>query len=76
MPLQGKDGDLSGNESDGSKSEKYCHLCYKDGRFINPNSTRQEMERIVDNALKEKGMNPIFRWFAKKEIRSLERWKK
>lgn len=76
MPLiTKKAGDCRGAEKDGTKSEKWCNLCYKDGAFIDPNTTLEQMETIVDNALKEQGSGKIMRWMAKKQLPRLERWK-
>lgn len=77
MPLQTKKaGDCRGNEANGQKSEKWCKLCYKDGALINPNCSLEEMEEIVDNALKDQGSGKLMRWMAKKQLPKLERWKK
>lgn len=76
MPLQTtKAGDCRGTEADGSRSDKWCSLCYVDGAFIGPDCTLPEMLVIVDNALKEQGSSSLFRWLAKKGIPRLERWK-
>ncbi len=75
MPLQNKSGDHRATEADGSKSNMYCNLCYKDGQFITPNMTLDEMKVIVDNALKEKGWIKPLRWLAKMQLPRLERWK-
>lgn len=75
MPLQTKKaGDCRGTEADGSKSEKWCSLCYKDGAFIGADCTLDEMKVIVDKALKEKGSGRIMRWMARKQLPRLERW--
>jgi hypothetical protein len=47
MPLQ--KGEDFGTEADGSKSGKYCHFCYQNGRFTNPEMT---MEEMIDLAAK------------------------
>lgn len=76
MPLQTKKaGDCRGTESDGSKSEKWCQLCYSKGKFVGPECTLDEMKVIVDNALKENGSGKFMRWMAKKQLPRLERWK-
>lgn len=76
MPLQTKKaGDCRGSEADGSKSEKWCKLCYQKGAFITPNCTLDEMKTIVDNALKEHGSGRLMRWMAQKQLPKLERWK-
>ena len=76
MPLlTEKAGDCRGTESDGSKSEKWCSLCFGNGKFFNPDCTIEQMQTIVDNALKEQRSSRMFRWIARKQIPRLERWK-
>jgi len=76
MPLQTeKAGDCRGTEKNGSKSEKWCQLCYVDGIFVDPDCTLEKMEHIVDSALKEQGSGRIMRAMAKRQIPTLERWK-
>lgn len=76
MPLfTKKAGDCRGAESDGSKSEKWCSLCYENGKFVGEDCTVEQMLEIVDSALKSQGSNVVFRWLAKKQIPSLERWR-
>ena len=77
MPLQNKNtGDSRGTEADGSKSEKWCNLCYKNGVFIRPDCTLDEMKKIVDDALIARGSGRFLRWSAQKQLPRLERWKK
>ena len=77
MPLQTKKaGDCRGTESDGSKSEKWCSLCYENGSFIGPDCTLEQMISIVDSALIENGSGKLMRWMARQEIPRLERWSK
>ena len=77
MPLRTKKaGDRRGTEADGSKSEKWCSLCYADGAFVGGNCTVQEMIGIVDQALKKQGRSRLMRWMARKQIPTLERWVK
>ena len=73
MPLAGKN---NGTEKDGTLSQKYCNLCYKDGAFIDPDMTLEQMKEITDKVLKEKGWGRIRRWLAVGYIAKLERWKK
>ena len=76
MPLVTKKaGDCRGSESDGSKSEKWCYLCYENGAFIGKDCTLEEMISIVDRALKEQNSWFGMRWMAKKQIPHLERWR-
>ncbi len=77
MPLRtDKAGDCRGSEADGSKSEKWCSLCYTEGKFVNPNCTVDEMIKIVDDALRRDGAWFFMRSMAKKQIPTLERWRK
>ncbi len=73
MPLE--NGSKAGTEADGSKSSKYCNLCYENGEFKEPDITLEDMKVICDNALKEKGWIAPLRWMAKMQLPSLERWK-
>ena len=76
MPLQTKRaGDCRGSEADGSKSEKWCQLCYEKGAFIGPDCSLDDMKKIVDNALVENGSGRLMRWMAQKQLPHLERWK-
>ncbi len=77
MPLQTeKAGDCRGSEENGSKSEKWCSLCYSGGNFINPDTTLEEMKKIVDRALKEQKSSFIMRKMALMQLPTLERWEK
>jgi hypothetical protein len=74
MPLE--KGEKSGTEADGSKSTMYCHYCYKDGAFCDPDMTLEQMKVVVDDNMKEDKMNIMMRWLAKMQLPSLKRWKK
>ena len=69
-------GDCRGTESDGTKSDRWCSLCYVDGRFVNPECTIDEMVEIVDSALQEQHYDQVMRDLAKQQIPTLERWRK
>lgn len=73
MPLDGKD---NGTEKDGSLSQKYCAMCYENGEFRTPDMTLEEMTKIVDKALSDKGWGRTRRWLARSYLPKLERWKK
>lgn len=76
MPLVTKKaGDCRGTESDGSKSELWCKLCYQKGAFVGPECTLEEMKKIVDDALIESGSGKMMRWLAQKQLPHLKRWK-
>ena len=60
-----------GTEKDGSKSEKYCSYCYRNGAYKQPDITADEIRTFVVEKLEEK------QWprFLAKVIYKLERWK-
>ena len=75
MPLD-KDPQNGGTESDGvTKSEKYCSLCYADGKFLCTNvDNAQEFQKIVMEKMKENGWSRIMAWLLTRGIPRLERW--
>ena len=75
MPLQTAEAcDCRGTEVDGSRSEEWCSLCYRGGAFIDPDCPLEQMQAIVEAALRERGSNRAFRWMARKQIPTLARW--
>lgn len=76
MPLQTKKaGDCRGSEADGTRSEKWCSLCYANGKLLNPDCTLEEMTQIVDDALKREKAWFLMRRMAKRQLPTLERWR-
>ena len=76
MPLHTKKaGDCRGSEADGTRSERWCSLCYVDGAFVTPQCTLQEMTSIVDDALRREHASRVMRWMAKRQLPRLERWR-
>ncbi len=76
MPLVTKKaGDCRGTEKDGTRSEKWCSLCYQDGAFVGKDCTLEDMRKIVDDALVKNGSGRIMRWMAQKQLPRLERWR-
>ena len=73
MPMK-KDPEGGGANADGSKSEKYCSYCYKEGKFIGDIKTAEEMKKFVDGKLKEMKLPKFMRWFFTRNIPKLERW--
>lgn len=79
MPLNLHGEDVRGTEVDGSLSSKYCNYCYKDGRYIDPDITMEEMlERGKQGISNGKG-NPAAKFMMKAfypmQLKKLERWK-
>lgn len=76
MPLKA-DKNGGGSEKDGTLSTVYCSSCYQNGEFKRPEMTLAEMQKLVDDVLKNEMKFPkIFRWLAVRQIPKLERWKK
>jgi len=76
MPLHSKRaGDCRGTERDGSKSEKWCSLCYVNGEFVSPNMSLVEMTKIVDDALRREKVWLPMRYMARRQLPRLERWR-
>ena len=73
-----KDKNGGGTEKDGSKSPKYCSLCYANGRFLTPPevNTAQKMQDFCIQQMRKSGMNSFVAWLATRGIPRLERWKK
>ncbi|MCX6745123.1 MAG: zinc ribbon domain-containing protein [Candidatus Parcubacteria bacterium] len=76
MPLK-QDVKGGGSEKDGTLSQMYCSSCYENGAFKRPDMTVTEMQKLVEDVLKnEVKFLKIFRWLAVRQIPKLERWKK
>ncbi len=74
IPLD-KDPSGGGTERNGSKSETYCGLCYRNGEFIGPDLTVAQMQDIVEQAMKKQGYGWPMRKLARAQIPHLGRWK-
>ena len=74
MPMQ-KDKDF-GTNADGSKNEEYCHFCYKDGKFTEPDITmEQKIDKVVGIATSQMNMPEAqAREMANNIIPKLKRW--
>lgn len=52
-----KDPEGGGTEKDGSKNQKYCSLCYKNGNFLSPEiDTPEKMQTFCIETMKKNGM--------------------
>ena len=74
MPMS-KDAKGGGTEKDGSRSAKYCSLCYQDGAFVQPSMTVSEMQTLVKGKMKEMGFPGFLAGFFTAGIPKLERWR-
>jgi hypothetical protein len=74
MPLK-KDKNGGGSERDGTISPMYCSSCYQGGSFKDPQMSLEEMQKLVDEVLKNEMKFPkFFRWLAIRQIPTLKRW--
>ncbi len=74
MPLK-RDELGGGTNADGTKSKVYCSHCWRDGRFVQPNLTAEEMKLLVKAKLKEFGFPGFLCGFFTRGIPRLERWR-
>ena len=71
--------EFRGTEKDGSKSQKYCLYCYKNGQFILPNCGMEEMVEISAKGWSDQDPNMSYAQaeaFLKQCLPQLERWRK
>ncbi len=74
MPLK-RDEQHGGTEADGSRSLKYCSHCYRQGRFVLPDLTAEQMQQRVRNKLAEIHVPGFVAGFIARGIPKLERWR-
>jgi hypothetical protein len=74
MPMD-MDPGKGGTREDGTRTQKYCSLCYEKGAFGDNFTSADEMVNFVKDKLKEMGYGSLKRWFYTSHIPKLERWK-
>ncbi len=74
MPLS-RDPKGGGREKDGTRSEKYCSLCYDNGTFYYTGTDVKDYQTMVVNNMVKQGWWRLVAWFFTRKIPSLERWK-
>ncbi|MEQ1561106.1 MAG: zinc ribbon domain-containing protein [Nitrospira sp.] len=57
------------------ENEKYCSLCFKDGKLCYEGNDLKEFQRIAKDSMIKRGINPIKAWFFTKMIAYAPRWK-
>ena len=75
MPMK-RDRQGGGTNLDGSKSAMYCSYCYRNGAFLLPDVTVQQMQARVRAKLIELGIPSFLTGFFTRRIPRLERWRK
>ena len=73
-----KDPKAGGTEKDGTKSKKYCSLCYVNGEFKGGNISLKEFSVLTKNEMIKSGNNRFFAWLFSRPfmLKNLERWNK
>ena len=76
-PLQKEEDE--GTNADGTRNEEYCSMCFKDGKFIQPDISMEGMIELAAKGLSE--FDPTMSYEQAKEyvsevIPQLTRWKK
>lgn len=73
MPLT-KDENGGGTNLDGTLSEEFCSMCYKNGMFIDPDFSVIEMQKHCIQQLRKRGMPQFMAWIYTRGIPKLDRW--
>ncbi len=66
-----------GTESDGTRSLKYCSMCYANGAFVTPPDvdSADKMQKFCIEQMRKSGYNVFIAWLATRSIPRLQRWK-
>ena len=73
MPLK-NDPQGGGTEADGSRSVRYCSICYAEGAFVHPGVDAATFQAHCQKALQDKGMPRVMAWAFTRGIPKLPRW--
>ncbi len=58
------------------ESDRYCSLCYKDGRLCYEGTNLKEFQKVCYESMRKRGINPLAAKFYTFMIRFAPRWKK
>jgi len=75
MPMENEE--VLGTKADGSKNKDYCQYCYKNGKFLDPNITLEQMIDLVAGFMAKELNIPgnQAKEIAKESIPQLKRWR-
>lgn len=73
MPLK-QDPKGGGSNADGSLNTEYCSYCYRDGQFLSPDMTVDEMRVLIIEKLGEKGFPRFIARLFTIGLERLRRW--
>ncbi len=65
-----------GSNADGSKNEEYCHYCFQNGKFTEPNMTMEQMIEKCADIMRQMNIPDAQIEQTKKFIPMLKRWRK
>jgi len=69
-----------GTNTDGTINSEYCAYCFKDGKYVDPDITMEEMLQLGLKGIEESDMNRFMKILIKKsypsQIKKLKRWNK
>jgi len=74
MPLT-QDPKGGGTNAHGTRSHTYCSYCFREGKFLNPDMTLDEMKEVVVTALHKKGMPTFAARLVAGNLHRMERWR-
>ena len=74
IPLA-RDTGGGGTEADGSKSTRYCSMCYADGKFLQDAPDAKTFQRETMKAMRADGFWLPVAWLLTRGIPNLPRWK-
>ena len=57
------------------ESEKYCSLCFKNGRLCYEGNNLKEFQKVCYQSMRERGINPLLAKFYTFMIRFAPRWR-
>ncbi|MBT8410937.1 MAG: zinc ribbon domain-containing protein [Octadecabacter sp.] len=75
IPLS-KDPEHGGTEADGTRSDRYCSMCYADGAFLQDAPDGKTFQRETLKAMRRDGFSLPMAWLLTRGIPNLPRWQK
>jgi CRISPR/Cas system-associated protein Cas10 (large subunit of type III CRISPR-Cas system) len=58
------------------ESDRYCSLCYRDGKLCYPGNDIEEFQRAAYERMRERGINPVMARLYTFMIRFAPRWRR
>lgn len=64
-----------GTNADGTRNTEYCHYCFQNGAFVNPNASVQDVVDLSVAAMKRMHMPDSLIDQTRQYIPTLKRWR-